>query len=126
MYVKVAWVGDISYNRTYAVVAIDWPAWRVNGRATATKPGARRAPSGLIQATQVVFVVVAEGFSPTAPQAPPNDLRIHVAHSRHIILVERGRSGNSFHCMEIIADPGAQSDAVSGRHFPCSSTNLRR
>ncbi len=25
----------------------------------------------------------------------PNDLRIHVARSRHIILVERGRSGDS-------------------------------
>jgi hypothetical protein len=27
---------------------------------------------------------------------PPNELRIHVARSRHIILVERGRRGDPF------------------------------
>src|SRR6266498_561019 len=48
---------------------------------------------------------------------PPNDLRIHVARSRHIILVERGRSGNSFLGMEIISHLGAESDVVYDRHL---------
>ena len=39
-----------------------------------------------------------------------------MARSRHIIFVERGRSGDSFLGMEIIRDLGAESEAEYGRH----------